>query len=242
MSIVELATDLNILRVIYMTTDEFGASLQTSAAVSTKTTMGPGLRLRKIREAKHINLEEIAKHIRLNVERLNQIENDDYRLMGAPAFAKGYLRAYANQLGIANEETVDILQAFDELHLGENVKRSAPELIHEKIDPVNPKSARWLSYLIVVLLLGLLGYLYYQHFSGLNKVTSNNEIPAQTTNTKLPINAINNLAPEAITPAMPIESALPQPKATETEVNSTLLPSAEQSAHIPPVKNEAIEQ
>lgn len=83
--------------------------------------IGPGSRLRKIREARHLTQEEIAKRIRLGKERLNQLENDDYALMGAPAFAKGYLRAYSNQLGLAQEEILDVLRTFDELDLSTHI-------------------------------------------------------------------------------------------------------------------------
>ena len=137
--------------------------------------IGPGSRLRHIREAKHIGIQEITNRLRINIERLTQLENDDYHQMGAATFAKGYLRAYATQLNLAKEEIIDILQTFDDLNLSANIKRHAPELIHEKIDPSTPKTTRWIGYLIVMILLSLLGYSYYQHFSGSNKTTGNSE-------------------------------------------------------------------
>jgi cytoskeleton protein RodZ len=126
-------------------------------------TMGPGARLRKIREARHVTPEDMVKRLHLSLERLTQIENDDYHLMGASVFAKGYLRAYASQLGVAKEEIGDILKTFDTLHLGESIPHDRLNLIHEKMDVSRVKTTRWMGYFIVIVLLGIAGYLWYSH-------------------------------------------------------------------------------
>ncbi len=146
---------------------------------------GPGARLRKIRETQHMTLDDMAKRIRLTHERLIQIENDDYSLMGAPAFAKGYLRAYANQLNVPKEDILDILSAFDVLNLGANIRHNKPELLNERMDQVGPKTTRWVSYLIFVgLLLGVLGYVWHNHAGGILNATAEKS-PAESVETPL---------------------------------------------------------
>ncbi len=125
--------------------------------------VGPGARLRQIREARHLSLEEMAKRVRLSPERLTQIEHDDYRQMGASAFARGYLRSYAGQLGISQQETTEILRVFDELNLGAEIPSKKPQLIHENISQVTPNTARRFGYLLVLLVIVLVGYWWYNH-------------------------------------------------------------------------------
>lgn len=146
---------------------------------------GPGSRLRKIRETKHLSIDEMAKRLRLTRERLVQIENDDYHQMGASAFARGYIRSYAGQLGIAKSEITDILKSFDELNFGAEIPTNKPQLIHEKIDHTNPKVARRIGSLLILLALVLVGYWWYSHNTNLlakpapeaTPVVSNNEMP-----------------------------------------------------------------
>lgn len=206
-----------------MTTEELELNTIKNTTKNATKIIGPGSRLRKIREAKHVDIQEIAKRIRINTERLTQLENDDYHQMGAPTFAKGYLRAYANQLNLAKEEIANILQTFDDLNLAANIKRHTPELIHEKIDPSSPKTTRWIGYIIVMILLGLLAYSYYQHFSGLNK-TANNAEPTSiqpTGDTNAPNPTLTN--PSALTiPTI----AHPQQSATISNIATSPFNSA----------------
>lgn len=214
--------------------------LETSPSVPSKeanhSSLGPGSRLCKIREAKHLTLNEMAKRIRLNPERLIQIENDDYMLMGAPAFAKGYLRAYASQLGIAKKEIAAILQAFDDLGLGADIQHSKPQLIHEKIDQQhNPKMTRWVGYFIVVLLLGLLGYLWYSHFNGLDKKTTSDdkETSPLVTTTALPDSMDNStLMKPATLETLPVQAPLSseESKTAISDEPTPTEPSKESSA------------
>lgn len=179
-----------------MVTDELEVPPSISSSKEINHPLGPGSCLRKIREAKHLTVNEMAKRIRLNPERLTQLENDDYLLMGAPTFAKGYLRAYANQLGVAKEEILTILRAFDDLGLGAEIQHNKPELIHEKMDQTTPRTTRWIGYLVVVLLLSLLAYLSRGHFNNFNKNTVADK-PHQSleTTTSLPAPVNNNPAP-----------------------------------------------
>jgi len=59
-----------------------------------------GSYLRKEREARNFSLEEISSSTKIRKGILSAIENDDYTLLPPPVFVKGFLRAYANYLGL----------------------------------------------------------------------------------------------------------------------------------------------
>jgi len=59
-----------------------------------------GSYLRKERETRNFTLEEISSSTKIRKGILSAIENDDYTLLPAPVFVKGFLRAYANHLGL----------------------------------------------------------------------------------------------------------------------------------------------
>jgi cytoskeletal protein RodZ len=182
--------------------------------------VGPGAHLRKIRESRHLTLEEMAKRTQLSTARLFQIENDDYQLMGAPAFAKGYLRGYANQLGASKEEILSLLQDFEALHLGDNIRHNRPQLIHEKMDQVTPSTTRWLTYLIImVLLLGVAGYIWHSRSNAAHALAANtDDAAAKMAETPAPTPDTNNL--QTTVPLPPEGGAAPSGLAPEQDTKT----------------------
>ncbi|GAK54394.1 transcriptional regulator, XRE family [Candidatus Moduliflexus flocculans] len=59
-----------------------------------------GESLRKERELRQITLEEISQHTRVHPRFLDAIENDDFSVLPAKAFAKGFLRSYARMVDL----------------------------------------------------------------------------------------------------------------------------------------------
>src|SRR5258708_2303271 len=100
------------------------------SAVGVDRTQGPGTHLRKIREAKRISLDEMAKQLRFTPQRLTQIENDDYSTMGSSTFARGYLRTYARLLGMPEPEVAETVNMFDSQDLKIGIHSNTPQLIH----------------------------------------------------------------------------------------------------------------
>lgn len=76
---------------------------------STFTTT-PGQLLLAAREARSLTQSDIAKHMRLSVQAVQDIENDAYTQLGVRTFVRGYLCAYARLVGI---DTDKILASFD---------------------------------------------------------------------------------------------------------------------------------
>jgi cytoskeletal protein RodZ len=66
--------------------------------------------LRNLREERGIALEEIAQRTRIAVSNLEFLEKDRYELLPPRVFVKGFIRSYATELGLDQE---DLLARFD---------------------------------------------------------------------------------------------------------------------------------
>ena len=64
-----------------------------------------GIYLRKSREERHIGLDEVAEATRIRRHNLEAIENDEWSKLPSQVFIKGFLKSYAEFLGL-NKETV----------------------------------------------------------------------------------------------------------------------------------------
>jgi cytoskeleton protein RodZ len=66
-----------------------------------------GEELRREREIRGISLKEIADATKISKRFLEAIERNDHRTLPAPAFTRGFVRAYANYVGLNSEEMVN---------------------------------------------------------------------------------------------------------------------------------------
>lgn len=112
--------------------------------------VGPGRRLLLAREAAGLSREEVSTRLRLRLELIRALEEDDYAHLPPPAFVSGYLRSYARLLELPAEELVALLERRDE----------APVLVSPVMPPHQWRSSDWpvrlVTWLIILLLLGLL--------------------------------------------------------------------------------------
>ncbi len=132
---------------------------------------GPGASLRIMREAKNRSLEEVAEQLKLSPQRLTQIEQDDYKSIGADAYAIGYLRGYARILGLSENEVHEILNAFETSGLAAEISRQPLELLNKKISQSAPKRARRFGYLLLLLVVGVAGFWWYHHVTETEKTS-----------------------------------------------------------------------
>ncbi len=70
---------------------------------------GPGPALAKAREGLGLTHEEVAEHLRLAPRQVQALESDDYDHLPGPTYVRGYLRSYAELVGLASGP---ILEAF----------------------------------------------------------------------------------------------------------------------------------
>ncbi|QTS83840.1 helix-turn-helix domain-containing protein [Coxiella endosymbiont of Amblyomma nuttalli] len=113
----------------------------------------PGVLLQDARKAKKLSQIEIAKQIHLSLQRVKELEKDNYSNMSALIYVRGYLRAYARCVGISPNE---VIAAFDASALEEEferVKKAQEEkpVRHQTI-PVIARSTRIISSKVVCLI------------------------------------------------------------------------------------------
>ncbi|RJQ56364.1 MAG: DUF4115 domain-containing protein [Nitrospiraceae bacterium] len=70
----------------------------------------PGIILKTEREKQKKSLEEIAGSLKLNIEYLKAIENEQYQLIPAEIYTKAYLRFYAGALGLDCDSIMGLYQ------------------------------------------------------------------------------------------------------------------------------------
>jgi cytoskeleton protein RodZ len=69
---------------------------------------GVGAYLRALRERQGVSIDEIARSTRVLHHYLEALESDDLASLPAPVFAKGFIRAYCQALGVPPEEAITL--------------------------------------------------------------------------------------------------------------------------------------
>ena len=72
-----------------------------------------GERLAAARRAHEISATDIAKELHLDEIKIRALEKNDFAVLGAPVFAKGHLRKYAELVGVSAD---DVLADYYELN------------------------------------------------------------------------------------------------------------------------------
>ena len=117
-----------------------------------------GEALRRERELRQISLREISEATKINLRYLDALERDDFRHLPGGVFNKGFVRAYAQFIGIDPESMV---MAYLEEEGRQQARASrvggtAPHVAETAAPPRSVASRLWFAALVVVLLLVLL--------------------------------------------------------------------------------------
>lgn len=65
-----------------------------------------GERLAAAREERKITILEVAKELHLDETKVRALEKNEFDVLGAPVFAKGYLRKYAQLVGVSADDVI----------------------------------------------------------------------------------------------------------------------------------------
>lgn len=65
-----------------------------------------GERLAAAREELKITIQEVAKELHLDEGKVRALEKNEFDMLGAPVFAKGFLRKYAELVGVSADDVV----------------------------------------------------------------------------------------------------------------------------------------
>ena len=182
--------------------------------------------LRSERLNRGITLEEISRETRISTRMLQAIEDGNTESLPAGVLVKGFLRAYAQKIGL-DPETV--ILRYQDLYEEEGARREALEKFHERFRPV-PTRRRFLvpgatAALVVCLLLAWLLFPRDRH----QTAPPSTEAPAIVPQEAPP-------APPAVEPApspVPLPtppSVQPAPLAVPPPMRETVFPSEPSSA------------
>jgi flagellar biosynthesis protein FlhG len=79
----------------------------TVVSVDTSETTYRGIALKQIREKINIDLDIIAQETKINIKVLEAIEQEDFEKLPALVYLKGFLRGYAQSLGLDPQKVVE---------------------------------------------------------------------------------------------------------------------------------------
>lgn len=154
-----------------------------------------GDRLRQAREASGIPLETIASQTRIPIRHLQHIENEEWDALPAVTYSVGFVRAYANAVGL---DGADLSREVRD-RLGGMRTRAPAQEYYEPADParVPPRGLAIVAVVIVVLFVA--GYLIWRSSLG-----SGEPAPSASVNVALPeAEGPTQPAPSAQQPATP---------------------------------------
>ena len=112
-----------------------------------------GERLRLARRENDISVGDIAKELHLDEPKVRALEKNEFDALGAPVFAKGHLRKYAELVGISTD---DIMSDYYQM----NRSVGAPPVVGPKRKlPGDVSLGPWISGIVLIAILA--GALYW---------------------------------------------------------------------------------
>lgn len=132
-----------------------------------------GEKMRKARAEKRVGLPEIAKNTKIQLEYLEALENGDYGKLPANVYVKGFLKSFADFLGI-NEEY--LIKSFNkEKSIQQNL--AGNETNKKKTDGINLSKFSITPKIISIFFITLFFVaLFFYLFKNLNNFVSNPEL------------------------------------------------------------------
>ena len=180
-----------------------------------------GERLRQAREARHITLQELAASTKIGTRTLQALEDGRFDQLPGGIFNKGFVRSYAREVGLDEEETVAAyLRASNAAPREPDLNTLADQVEAARGKPASsgPNAATVVGVLAVLVALILAGIWLTQHRKDVREA----EAERRQAETKAAQSALP--APQAQTPAVIPPSNVPQ-TSPET-ANPTAPPTA----------------
>lgn len=121
-----------------------------------------GETLRERRMALKIDVHEVEEATKIRAKYLRALENEEYNLLPGSAYAKSFLRTYADYLELDSRALVDEYRSLDH-HIEEE------PMVYSPTQPKRPGAGRWIvgGLVVIIVVLVLLSL-----FAGLFGVSS----------------------------------------------------------------------
>ena len=129
-------------------------------------TLTLGEKMRRLREERRLSLKEVSRVTRIQVKYLEALEGGFYNALPAEVYVKGFLRSYADFLGV--NENIFIKLYNKEIEIQKNLEKSKGHKDtwkKEKKEIINISSFVFTPRVIIIgvavlIVLGIVGYLY----------------------------------------------------------------------------------
>lgn len=120
--------------------------------------------LQEKRVAQKITLEQVSSQTKIRQDILTALEQDNFQKLSSPAAIKGFLKTYAEFLGVSPQQALAVFRRdFDK----KEKKKVIPQGMLNPIDKGGfnwtPKATMFL--VITIFVIGLAGWLIYQYLS-----------------------------------------------------------------------------
>jgi len=109
-----------------------------------------GATFKQARESKGISLDQIANETRISTRFLAAIENEEFHLLPGGVFNRGFVRAYAEKIGIDPDQAVADYQRIAEVRQPEILSTSTPAASGARKGRLYPVALGGLFLLIVI--------------------------------------------------------------------------------------------
>ncbi|MCQ2559237.1 MAG: DUF4115 domain-containing protein [Clostridia bacterium] len=109
-----------------------------------------GKSLREAREAKHLSLSEAEEKLKIRSRYLEALENEDFTVLPEKVYARGFLRSYAQFLGLDAELLLQEFEALKAEEAPEEESKASPS--YEQSFAV-PNKKTWIKIIVGALVL-----------------------------------------------------------------------------------------
>jgi len=125
-----------------------------------------GEAFRTAREARGLTLSDAAEHIHIRSVYLAAIEAEDWPAIGAPVYARGFIRAYARFLGLDPEEAIARFAERVPSESPSQVAAAMATMAATQPERQGPSFGAVAGILVALVLVAFVGYEYYAYKSG----------------------------------------------------------------------------
>jgi cytoskeleton protein RodZ len=129
-----------------------------------------GEEFRSAREARSLSLSDVAERLHIRSVYLAAIEDEDWHVIGAPVYVRGFMRTYARFLGLDPEAAVARFSASvpagtPAATAPTRTAATPAERRSSSAERASPSLAAVLSIVVAVLVVAFVGYEFYQYRS-----------------------------------------------------------------------------
>lgn len=161
-----------------------------------------GEKLRKAREELGISISEVAEQTRISALYLESIENDDYRTLPGGIFNKGFVKSFAKQVGVDEQEAIQdyshLIASQEGIDDETGTNSYRPEVLTDNIS--GPSMLPTIIFAIIILGLGTWGIIalvnYLQNSESQTAINNiaNNNIKSEDTNSNTNVGILGDPA------------------------------------------------